>query len=128
MSQMTIAALQLDLKAKDNLDLVSLKIRQTLARYPFVQMVLLSELALCGAGATTAKPRYADCIEPLSKLAKELNIWLVPGSIYEDRDGKVLNSTPVFNPAGDLVDVYSKMYPFYPYEKNVAEGLKNIYF
>lgn len=122
MTHFTLAGLQLDLPASNNLDLVVKKIRGTLIRYPFVQMVVVSELAICGGGATTAKPRLADCEERLCALAQELDIWLIPGSIYEDRDGKVLNTTPVINPQGKVINRYSKMYPFYPYEAGVSEG------
>lgn len=122
MTHFSIAALQLDLPASDNLNLVIKKVRACLIRYPFVEMVIVSELAICGAGATLAKPRLADCEQRLANLAKELGIWLIPGSIFEDRDGKVYNTTPVLNPDGEVVDRYSKMYPFYPYEKGVAEG------
>ncbi|WND02975.1 carbon-nitrogen hydrolase family protein [Temperatibacter marinus] len=122
MTQMTIAGLQLDLAAGNNLDTVVSKIRKTMLRYPFIQMIVLSELAICGAGATTASPRLADCEERLCRLAKELDIWLVGGSLMEDLDGKIFNTTPVINPAGEVVDRYRKMYPFYPYEKGVSEG------
>ena len=122
MSLFTIAALQLNLPASDNLELVSKKVRATLARYPFVQMVVLSELALCGPGSRSAKPRLADVEEALCDLARELDIWFVPGSIYEDLEGKIFNTTPVINTQGEVITRYRKMYPFYPYEKGVSEG------
>jgi predicted amidohydrolase len=122
MSVMTLAALQLDLNANDNLEQVVAHISNTVKRYPHVHMVLLSELAICGAGATSASPRLADCLQTLCELCKELDIWLIPGSIYEDKDGQVFNSTPVINPRVELFSQYSKMYPFYPFEKGVSEG------
>jgi predicted amidohydrolase len=122
MALMTIAALQLDLKANDNLGQVVARIKSTVARYPQVHMILLSELAICGPGASSATPRLNDCLDTLCNLAKSLDIWLIPGSIYEDKDGKVFNSTPVINAKGEVVAHYSKMYPFYPFEKGVAEG------
>lgn len=122
MTHFSIAGLQLDLAPNNNLDLVIKKVRACLMRYPFVQMVVVSELAICGAGAKTAKPRLADCEQRLTALAKELGIWLIPGSIYEDKDGKVYNTSPVINPDGEVITRYRKMYPFYPYEKGVEEG------
>jgi predicted amidohydrolase len=122
MALMTIAALQLDLKANDNLGQVVAKIKNTVARYPQVHMILLSELAICGPGASSATPRLNDCLDTLCNLAKSLDIWLIPGSIYEDKEGKVFNSSPVINTKGEVVAHYSKMYPFYPFEKGVAEG------
>lgn len=122
MTPFSIAGLQLDLPASDNLDLVMKKIRATMARYPFVQMVVVSELAICGVGATTAKPRLGAAEPKLCALAKQLGIWLIPGSIFEDRDGMVFNTTPVINPEGEVITRYRKIYPFYPYEKGVTAG------
>ena len=122
MTIFTVAALQLELPATDNLDLVIKKVRGAIARYPFSHMVVVSELAICGAGATTATPRLNEAEPRLCALAKELGIWLIPGSIYEDKDGEVFNTTPVINPKGEIVTRYRKMYPFLPYEKGVAAG------
>jgi predicted amidohydrolase len=125
---MTIAALQLDLKANDNLREVVARIKSTVARYPQVNMTLLSELAVCGPSAASASPRLNDCLDTLCALAKSSDIWLVPGSIYENMHGEVLNSTLVINAKGEVVAHYSKMYPsypfyhFYPFEKGVAQG------
>ena len=122
MTVFTVAALQLELPAADNLDLVIKKVRGAIARYPFSHMVVVSELAICGAGATTATPRLNETEPRLCALAKELGIWLIPGSVYEDKDGEVFNTTPVINPKGEIVTRYRKMYPFLPYEKGVTAG------
>lgn len=122
MSVFNIAALQIDLNAQNNLDLVTEKIRYTLTRYPFVNMVLVSELAICGAGAGHAKPTLAECESRLSELAHSLGIWLIPGSIYEHTAEGTFNTAPVIDPEGTVVARYRKMYPFYPYENGVSEG------
>lgn len=48
-----------------------------------------------------------------SELAKELNVWLHCGSMYEKSDGGLpLNCTIVINPNGDIVAKYGKIHPF----------------
>lgn len=125
MSNFSIAGLQLSLATHDNLDLVIKKTRKTLARYPWVQMVVISELAICGGLPGTAEALPSNTEQKLCALAKELGIWFVPGSLYEKRDGKVYNTATVINPGGEVVTRYSKIYPFLPYEKGV-EGGKDI--
>ncbi len=122
MSNFAIAGLQLSLAPTDNLDLVIKKTRKTLARFPWVQMVVASELAICGAVPGQAETLPSRTEERLCTLAKELGIWFIPGSLYEKRGGKVYNTTPVINPEGEVVNRYSKIYPFYPYEKDVEGG------
>lgn len=122
MTHFAIAGLQLNLAPSSNLDLVVKKTRMTLARFPWVQMVLVSELAICGASPTSAEPRESKTEKTLCALAKELGIWFVPGSLFETSDGKVYNTSPVINPDGEVVARYRKMYPFYPYEKGVEAG------
>jgi len=122
MTHFAIAGLQLELEANNNLDMVVKKIRTTMLRFPFVQMVVLSELAICGANPAVAEPLPSPTEDKLCRLAKELGIWLVNGSLFEKSDDKVYNTTSVINPEGDVVKRYRKMYPFYPYESGTSEG------
>ena len=122
MTHFAIAGLQIDLALNNNLDLVIKKTRMALARFPWVQMVVVSELAICGAVTSTAEALPSDTESKLCDLAKDLGIWFIPGSLYEKADGKVYNTSPVINPDGDVVTRYRKMYPFYPYEKGVDAG------
>jgi len=46
----------------------------------------------------------------LSKLAKDLQIHLVGGSIPESCDGKIYNTTPVFGPDGEMLGKFSKIH------------------
>lgn len=122
MTHFAIAGLQIELAPSNNLDLVIKKTRAALARFPWVQMVVVSELAVCGAATSTAEALPSDTERKLCELAKNLGIWFIPGSLYEKADGKVYNTSPVINPNGEVVTRYRKMYPFYPYEKGVEEG------
>lgn len=122
MTHFAIAGLQLDLASGNNLDLVMKKTRSALARFPWVQMVVVSELAICGSGLATAEPLPSPTEDKLCALAKQLGIWFVPGSIYEKAADRIYNTAPVINPNGEVVTRCRKMYPFYPYEKGVNAG------
>lgn len=117
-----IAALQLKLPEADNLELLLQKIQKTKLRYPWVKMVVLSELALRGVGVQHARELPSPEEDAFCRTARELDIWLVPGSLYEKCGSAVFNTTPVINPEGEVVSRYRKMYPFLPYEKGVTGG------
>ena len=51
MKTLSIAAVQLDLDNKDNYALVAKKTREAVSRFPWLQMVIFSELAVGGAGS-----------------------------------------------------------------------------
>lgn len=122
MSYFTIAGLQLDHEARDNFELFKGKVRATLRRFPFVQMVVASELSICGAGINDAAPMMGDIESELSELARELDIWLVPGSIYREEQGQIFNTAPVINPRGEFIAKFNKIVPFLPYEKGISPG------
>lgn len=128
MTPFAIAGLQLALPPSGNEDLVIKKIRHTLLRYPWVQMVMLSELAICGAVTGSAESLPSALENRLGALAAELGIWLVNGSLYEKADGKVYNTTTVHAPDGEVAARYRKMYPFLPYEKGVECGTGPVVF
>ncbi|WP_262692703.1 carbon-nitrogen hydrolase family protein [Kordiimonas aestuarii] len=122
MKPFAIAGLQLALPHSGNLDLVIKKIRQTTLRYPWVQMIVLSELAICGAITRSVESLPSGTEDTLAKLAADLGVWIVSGSLYEKHKGAVYNTTSVISDAGKVVARYRKMYPFLPYEQGVAAG------
>ena len=117
-----IAALQLKLAEADNLELLLERIQKTKLRYPWVKMIVLSELALRGVGTQHARELPSPEETAFCRSARELGIWLVPGSMYEKCGSAVFNTTPVINPQGEVVGRYRKIYPFLPYEKGVTGG------
>lgn len=117
-----IAALQLKLAEADNLELLLERIQKTKLRYPWVKMIVLSELALRGVGTQHARELPSPEEQAFCRSARELGIWLVPGSMYEKCGSAVFNTTPVINPQGEVVNRYRKIYPFLPYEKGVTGG------
>jgi predicted amidohydrolase len=58
----------------------------------------------------------------MSALAAKHGVWLLPGSIFEQRDGLIFNTASVIDPEGTVVTRYRKMFPFYPYEVGVTAG------
>ncbi|HEY8908713.1 MAG TPA: carbon-nitrogen family hydrolase [Desulfosporosinus sp.] len=69
-------------------------------------------------------------VEKMSKLARELQIYLVGGSISEIDDGQVVNSAKVFNRQGVNIASYQKIHLFSPGEENkfYTEGNKVVTF
>ena len=117
-----IAGLQLAHAPGDNLERIAAEVGAVARRFPWVRLVLLGELACFGANTTFAQAMPGDAEQFLCALARRHGLWLVPGSLYEQRDGKVYNTTPVIDPAGNVIARYRKIFPFLPYERDIAAG------
>jgi predicted amidohydrolase len=128
LSAFAVAGLQLDLKNGDNLSKVLFEIETIKRRFPWVDMVLLSELATFGADLAQALPAGNEAETAFQNIAKQLNIWLLPGSLYERRNGSIYNSVPVINNHGEVIARYDKLYPFLPYETDVSAGSNFVVF
>ncbi|MFF9213262.1 MULTISPECIES: carbon-nitrogen hydrolase family protein [unclassified Streptomyces] len=64
-----------------------------------------------------AEPLDGPRGKALGALARELGIWLVPGTVLERaQDGGVYNTAVVYGPDGDLVARYRKIFTWRPYE------------
>ncbi|MCB1889144.1 MAG: carbon-nitrogen hydrolase family protein [Rhodocyclaceae bacterium] len=118
-----IAGIQMPVSAQaENIGAMARRLDSLLARFPWVQMVLFSELAPFGPSRRHAQAAGGEAEQRFAELAAQHGIWLIPGSLLE-RDGDALfNTTPVFDPAGGLVARYRKMFPFRPYETAVQPG------
>jgi len=56
--------------------------------------------------------------QEMAALAKELGVWLIPGSIFEaGPNGEVYNTAIVLSPEGELVAKFQKKYPAVPEEQ-----------
>jgi predicted amidohydrolase len=114
----------------DSLDLFAGQVRRLARAYPAVRLFAFPELHVCGhrpdedpeqvmnaAAQVLDGPRGAA----LAALARELGLWLVPGSVYErGEDGRVYNTAPVYSPEGKRVAAYRKIFPWRPYETTAA--------
>jgi predicted amidohydrolase len=123
-----IAGLQLELRNGDNLDLLDAELDLLRRRFPWVSMALIGELAAFGSSPAHAQPLPGPAETRLCAAAKRNQFWLVPGSLFEQRGGKMYNTAPVIAPDGRVVARYSKMFPFLPYEKGVTPGSEFVTF
>ncbi len=123
MKPFAIAGIQMKVSAVvSNVEMMKLKLDITMALYPWVEMVVFSELCGFGPLVHTAQEIPGSFEEQMKAMAKKYNIWLLPGSIFEKRNGQIFNTATVINPQGEVVTRYSKMFPFYPYEAGVSPG------
>ncbi len=128
MNHFSIAGLQLELTNEDSLALIAKYIASTKKRYPWLDMIVLSELASFGIDKKYAEPLPSKTEDFYCQLAKEHDIWLIPGSLFE-RDGEhIYNTTSIINNKGEVVDRYRKIFPFYPYEQGVECGSDYVVF
>ena len=82
-------------------------------------------------GGDTIPGKVSD---ELAAIAKQYGIYFMPGSMLEveyDENGEIANrynSIPIFNPDGELIDVYRKMCPYMPVEYNITPGDRYVTF
>jgi formamidase len=117
-----VAGLQL-LRSEDseqNLEKFEKIAKKTKRSFPWIDLIMIGELYLQKYG----KPDWKKFAEPipnpltdrLSDLAKKLKCWIVPGSFLERDGSDVFNTAIVFNPQGEIVAKYRKMFPWMPQE------------
>ncbi|MBY6057794.1 carbon-nitrogen hydrolase family protein [Leisingera daeponensis] len=124
MTPFAIAGVQMHVGAlHSNVEAMRHRIEILMARFPWTQMVLFSELAPYGPLDRFAQPFPNDVIQQFQEDARRFGIWLIPGSMFEKtEDGRILNTSVVINPQGEIAAKYSKMFPFRPYEAGISAG------
>ena len=123
MKPFAIAGIQMKVSAThSNLEAMKLKLDILMNIYPWVEMVMFSELCGYGPLTYTSQEFPGEFEKEMQKMAVKHNIWLLPGSVFEKKEGKIYNTASVINPQGEVVTRYRKMFPFYPYEAGVAAG------
>ena len=124
MTPFAIAGVQMHVAAlHSNVEAMRHRIEILMARFPWTQMVLFSELAPFGPLDRYAQPFPNDTIAIFQEDARRYGIWLIPGSMFEKKpDGRIFNTSVVINPEGEIVARYSKMFPFKPYEHGISSG------
>jgi predicted amidohydrolase len=123
MRPFAIAGIQMKVSAvASNVEMMKLKIDITMNLYPWIEMIVFSELCAFGPLTHAAQPIPNIFESEMQAKAKEYGIWLLPGSIFEKTEGKTYNTATVINPKGEVVTRYRKMFPFYPYETGVTPG------
>jgi deaminated glutathione amidase len=123
MTPFAIAGIQMHISAvEDNTDGMLHRLDILMSRFPWVQMVVFSELAPHGPLIETAQPFPNDTERKFQEAAARHRVWLIPGSMFEQVEGGVYNTASVIDPQGRLVGRYRKMFPFAPYEQGVESG------
>ncbi len=123
MRNIAIAGIQMPISASENnLPAIRRRIEHVAHRYPWVQMVVLSELATCGPLALRAETLPGPSEIAYQELAQRLGLWIVTGSIYERVEDKVYNTLSVIAPDGQIIGRYRKLFPFRPYEYDTTPG------
>jgi len=117
-----IAGLQMKLQHGNNVDAIEERINILMSLYPWVEMVVVSELAAHGPLHNFAETLPGDTELRFCNIANKHKIWLIPGSIFERRDNAIFNTAPVINPQGEVIARHSKLFPFCPFEEGVTAG------
>jgi predicted amidohydrolase len=114
--QMYVSALH------SNVEMMKQKVEIMMSVYPWVQMIVFSELCAFGPLSRNAMETPNNTEEAFKALAKKHSIWLVPGTMFTKEGDDIYNTAVVINPDGELVGRYDKMFPFYPYEQGITAG------
>ena len=123
MNPFSIAGIQMRVSsAHANVEAMKTKLELLMTIYPWVDMVMFSELCAYGPHIVHAQPIPGEFEQEMCAMAAKHGIWLLPGSIFEKKDGRVYNTASVIDPEGSVVARYRKMFPFYPYEVGVDGG------
>lgn len=104
------------------------ELRSLRAGLPSTRLFVYPELYLAGLGpfgslppdgydAAAAERVPGPLTDRLCALAEELDIWLVPGSIFERApQGDPYNTALAISPAGEIAAHYRKCFPWRPFE------------
>lgn len=131
-----IAGVQMQVVAYDaraNVDKMSEIATNLTKSFPWVQLIMFHELVVPGLDQfvtsqdqdwlyKNSEPVPGELTQGLCDLARSLNRWLVPGSMYELDGDKLYNTALVISPQGEIVRKYRKMFPWLPYEDGVTPG------
>lgn len=123
MRPFAVAGLQLNVSGRQsNLEHICDRIEMLMLLYPWVQMVVVSELATFGGWTGHAMTTPNDVEKRYCDLAAKHKVWLIPGSLYESTPDGIFNMAPVINPQGEVISRFRKIFPFMPYEQGVQQG------
>jgi len=129
MTPFAIAGIQMPVSSEsENISAMGKHLNHLMHRFPWVQMVLFSELAAFGPAPKHAQPLPGPAEVSFCEMAARHHVWLVPGSLFERRDDAIYNTAPVIDPAGRVVARYRKMFPFQPYETGIRPGTEFVVF
>lgn len=128
MTTFAIAGVQMAAAPGDNLSAMTNQVERVVKRFPWLDMVMFGELCAFGPSPEFAQTLTGPALQHLCGLARHLEIWLLPGSLYELDGNAIYNTAPVINPEGEIVARHRKIYPFLPFEKGITSGLEHTVF
>ncbi len=118
-----VAGLQLRISGTEsNLEHLASRLDHLMHLFPWVEMVVFSELAAYGPSRARAEPLPGPAEDRFGEMARKHEVWLVSGSVYERRKKAIYNTASVLNPKGEVVGRHRKLFPFTPYEVGVEAG------
>ncbi|MBN7129771.1 carbon-nitrogen hydrolase family protein [Burkholderia multivorans] len=129
MKRFSVAGVQMSVSAfEENLGQMNRYMAHIKYRFPWVNMVLFSELAALGPNPAKAEALPGKTEDRLREMAAKHGLWLIPGSLFE-RDGEhIYNTSPVIDPSGNVVARFRKLFPFRPYEQDTSAGSQFVIF
>ncbi|MBP5858888.1 carbon-nitrogen hydrolase family protein [Marivibrio halodurans] len=129
MQPFAIAGIQMYVGAhEENITAMGHRLDLAVARFPWVQMVMFSELAPYGPLPHHATDLPGAAEEAFQEMARKHGVWLLPGSMFEKVGDTIYNTASVINPHGEVVGRYRKMFPFRPYEAGIEAGTEFLTF
>ncbi|NUA28534.1 carbon-nitrogen hydrolase family protein [Cupriavidus basilensis] len=129
MKRFAVAGIQMPVSAfEENITQMNRYLAHVRHRFPWVDMVLFSELAAFGPSPAKAEEMPGAAEARLCEMAAKYGLWLIPGSLFERLDGAIYNTAPVIDPAGNVVARFRKLFPFRPYEQGIAAGSEFVVF
>ena len=91
MTEIKLIGMQLALENGDNKNYVVRRIKQQVNNTREVQLIVLSELCFFGPGSDKKHFYLEHYIDELCDLAKHTKSWLIPGTFYQNVNGKIFN-------------------------------------
>ena len=122
MTTFAIAGLQLEAQNGDNTASILAEIDSVVARYPWLDMIVLAELNARGTDKANAETAPGPTEGLFCEAARKHGIWMVPGSMFEADGEHIYITCPVISPDGIVVSRYRKQFPWLPYEEGVTSG------
>lgn len=116
-----IAGIQMEVVAGvDNSESVLKLLKTAASSFPWVDVVLLSELCVCGLNPALRHPIPNSLTENFCEWARKERKWLIPGSLFEQEGNRLFNTAIVISPEGKIAAKYRKLFPWRPLERTDA--------
>jgi len=129
MTPFAIAGVQMHvIYDRENISMMKAKVHHLMGTFPWVQMVVFSELAAYGPLRRNHPASLEAAEREFKNLARHHGIWLIPGSMFCAHEGRWHNMACVINPEGEIIGRYHKMFPFAPYEQGIEGGTEFLVF